>query len=96
MIKIIKHSDNNNMYKILIRREPVMNISAVFQITPEMNFRNGNEKEIIWRDTESSETISARFKNEEHSRQFLKMCETAIEIYELASNLGEIIPDSSD
>lgn len=85
-MKVLKHKDHNNMYRILMRRDQVLKICANHRITVDLKFEIQNEKQVRWHAEDYSEgagkheLLAARFKHESEAKQFLKECETALSV----------------
>jgi E3 SUMO-protein ligase RanBP2 len=91
-IKLLKHKQNANMFRILMRRDQVLKLCANHRITSDLKFEIFNEKQVRWHAQDYSEgegkheTLAARFRSEEDAKKFKQECENAQVV--LASSEG--------
>ncbi|CAF0732609.1 unnamed protein product [Brachionus calyciflorus] len=80
-IKILKHKTNENMFRILMRRDQVLKLCANHRITNELKWEIVNEKQVRWYAQDYSENegkhelLAVRFKLEEDAKKFKQVCE---------------------
>lgn len=85
-MKILKRKDQNNMYRILMRREQVLKLCANHRLTSDLVFEIQDEKQVRWHAEDysegsgSHELLAARFKTENEAKLFKKECENAVAI----------------
>lgn len=85
-MKVLRHKDHKNMYRILMRREQILKLCANHRITSDLKFEVFNEKQVRWHAEDYSEGVgkhemlAVRFKHEDEAKLFLKECNNAIEV----------------
>ena len=81
--KVLKHIHNENMYRILMRRDQVLKLCANHRVTSELKFEIFNEKQVRWHAQDYSEgeakheMLAARFRSEEDANKFKATLEQA-------------------
>lgn len=82
-IKVLKHKTNENVYRILMRRDQVLKLCANHRITRDLKLEIFNEKQVRWHAQDYSEgdgkheLLAARFRNEEDAKKFKDQVERA-------------------
>lgn len=89
-MKILKHKENEGMYRILMRRDQVLKLCANHRITTDLKFEIFNDKQVRWHAQDYTEgegkheTLAARFKHEDDAKNFVKEAESAQKAIESA------------
>jgi E3 SUMO-protein ligase RanBP2 len=80
-IKILKHKVNENMFRVLMRRDQVLKLCANHRINADIKLEIVNEKQVRWHTEDFSEgdgkheLFAARFRNENDANQFKSIFE---------------------
>jgi E3 SUMO-protein ligase RanBP2 len=97
-MKVLKHKTNENVYRILMRRDQVLKLCANHRVTVDLKLEVFNEKQVRWHAQDYSESegkhelLAARFRNEEEAKKFKAEVEKAQEAIQkggTATNSGE-------
>lgn len=91
-MKVLKHKTNENVYRILMRRDQVLKLCANHRITRDLKLEIYNEKQVRWHAQDYSEgsegkheLLAARFRAEEDAKKFKEEVEKAQEAVEKGS-----------
>lgn len=93
-LKILKHKQRENAYRILMRRDQVLKLCANHRITPELKLESMNEKQLRWVANDCSdghpqtEILAVKFRHEEDAAKFKELFEGAQQSNNLNSSLN--------
>jgi E3 SUMO-protein ligase RanBP2 len=93
-MKLLRHKENRNVFRVLMRREQILKLCANHRITSDLKFEIFNEKQVRWHAEDYSENVSkhellaARFKNEQEAKKFKEECENAQNLIHVAPESG--------
>ena len=96
-LKLLKHKDHGNMFRILMRRDQVLKLCANHRITGDLKFEIYNEKQVRWHAQDYSENegkhelLAARFKSEEDAKKFKEECENAQQIIASSDSSAPVV-----
>jgi E3 SUMO-protein ligase RanBP2 len=101
-MKLLKHRNHGNMFRILMRRDQVLKLCANHRITSDLKFEIYNEKQVRWHVQDYSENegkhelLAARFKSEEDAKKFKEECENAQKLIASSDSTASIITKNEE
>lgn len=94
-LKLLKHRTNENVYRILMRRDQVLKLCANHRVTRDLKLELFNEKQVRWHAQDYSEsgdgrheTLTAKFRLEEDAKKFKQEVERAQKVIETGGDSG--------